>query len=87
MTQINIDQSAGVITTREERTLDWQVKEHKDGVFGAVEGKSRWIKLADVDDDEFLKTGWDDLQGKHIQSYVESRNNGWTANQVCSLSF
>lgn len=49
-----------------------------------MNGQSRWVNLADVDDDEFLKTGWDDLQGKHIQSYVESRDNGWTANQVCS---
>lgn len=42
------------------------------------------MKLADVDDDEFLKTGWDD-QGEHVQSYVESVGNEWTANQVgCS---
>ncbi len=40
------------------------------------------MKLADVDDDEFLKTGWDDMEGKHIQSYVESNGNGWTADQV-----
>jgi len=82
ITYINIDQTAGVFTTREERTLDWQVKRHTDGVFGAVDGQSRWVNLADVDDDEFLKTGWDDLQGKHVQSYVESCDNGWTANQI-----
>lgn len=86
ITHVNIDQTAGVITTTEERTLDWQIKEHTDGVFGTVDGQSRWVKLEDVDDDEFLKTGWDDLQGKHIQSYAESRDNGWTANQVCSFS-
>ncbi len=40
------------------------------------------MKLADVDNDEFLKTGWDDMEGKHIQSYVESNGNGWTADQV-----
>lgn len=48
-------------------------------------GQSRWIKLADVDDDDFLKTGWDDLNGEHVQSYVENHDNGWTANQVCPL--
>lgn len=48
-------------------------------------GQSRWVKLADVDDDEFLKNGWDDLIGEHVQSYVESHDNGWTANQVCPL--
>lgn len=47
-----------------------------------MKGKSRWVKLADVDNDEFLKTGWDDMEGKHIQSYVESNGNGWTADQV-----
>lgn len=87
ITHVDIKQTAGVITTAEDRTLDWQVKEHKDDVFGTVDGQSRWVRLADVDDDEFLKTGWDDLQGNHIQSYVESRDNGWTANQVCSFSF
>lgn len=40
------------------------------------------MKLQDVDDDEFLKTGWDDLKGNHVQSWVVSRDAGWTANQV-----
>lgn len=40
------------------------------------------MKLEDVDDDEFLKTGWDDMKGEHIQAYVESNGNGWTADQV-----
>ena len=38
--------------------------------------------MSDVDDDEFLKTGWDDMDGEHIQAYAESKNNGWTADQV-----
>lgn len=50
-------------------------------------GQSRWVKLADVDDDDFLKDGWDDLIGDHVQSYVENHDNGWTANQVCSFYF
>lgn len=52
-----------------------------------MKGKSRWIKLEDVDDDEFLKTGWDDMEGEHIQGYVESNTNGWTADQVSFLTF
>lgn len=40
------------------------------------------MKLGDVDDDEFLKTGWDDMKGEHIQAYAESNGNGWTADQV-----
>lgn len=43
--------------------------------------------MEDVDDDEFLKTGWDDMEGEHIQGYVESNTNGWTADQVSFLTF
>lgn len=83
VTHIDIQQSAtGGINTTELRTLDWVVRFHEDRVFGKVDGQTRWIKLEDVDDDDFLKTGWDDLEGEHVQSYVKSQNNGWTANQV-----
>ena len=41
------------------------------------------MKLSDVEDDnEFLKTGWLDEGDEHVQAYVESAGNGWTANQV-----
>ena len=69
----------------ENRTLDWEYREHSDRVFGKVKGKSRWVKLDDVDDDEWLKTGWDDLEGEHVQSYVESIGGGWTADQVSGV--
>lgn len=83
---MDIQQTAtgGINGTTELRTLDWTFHDHKDSVFGACEGKSRWVKLEDVDDDEFLKTGWDDMEGEHIQSYVKSKTDGWTANQVCT---
>ena len=35
-----------------------------------------------MDDDDFLKTGFDDMEGKHIQAEAESDGNGWTADQV-----
>ncbi|KAI4163829.1 MAG: hypothetical protein LQ342_002602 [Letrouitia transgressa] len=84
LTHIDISQTAtgGIKGTTENRTLDWEYREHKDGIFGEVRGKSRWVKLDDVDDDTFLKTGWDDMDGEHVQSYVESKDNGWTADQV-----
>ncbi len=63
------------------------MREHKDNVFGTVNGQARWVKLADVDDDEFLKIGWDDLEGDHVQGYVVSEESGWTADQVCLFSF
>ena len=84
LTHIDIQQVAtgGVGGNTENRTLDWTYRDHKDGIFGQVKGKSRWIALKDVDDDEFLKTGWDDMEGEHVQAYVESVGNGWTADQV-----
>ena len=55
-----------------------------------MKGKSRWVKVADLPDDddkEWLSKGWDD-DGEHVQSYVESVGNGWTANQVsCGVFF
>ncbi|KAI4282840.1 MAG: hypothetical protein L6R38_002641 [Xanthoria sp. 2 TBL-2021] len=84
LTHIDISQvaSPGGITSVENRTLDWEYRDHTDKIFGAVKGKSRWVKLSDVDDDDFLKKGWDDLEGEHVQSYVESEGGGWTADQV-----
>ncbi|KAK3178900.1 hypothetical protein OEA41_001037 [Lepraria neglecta] len=84
LTHIDIQQVAtgGVQGTTENRTLDWTWRDHKDGIFGNVKGKSRWVKLVDVDDDDFLKIGYDDMEGEHVQAYAENDENGWTANQV-----
>jgi len=85
LTHIDIDQVAtgGISGTTENRTLDWQFRDHEDGIFGKVKGRSRWLNLADLDDDdEFLRQGWLDEGGEFVQSYVESVDNGWTANQV-----
>lgn len=84
LTHVDIKQVAtgGISGTTENRTLDWTYRDHKDGIFGSVKGKSRWVKLDDVDDDEFLKKGFEDMEGEHIQAYAESNDNGWTANQV-----
>lgn len=74
--------ATGGLGTTELRALDWTLRDHKDNIFGEVQAKSRWVKLEDVDDDEFLKTGWDDMTGEHVQTWAESKTNGWTANQV-----
>ena len=74
--------ATGGLGSTELRTLDWKVRDHKDNIFGEVQVKTRWVKLNKIDDDEFLKTGWDDLKGEHVQSWAESKVNGWTANQV-----
>lgn len=44
------------------------------------------MKLGDLEGDEFLKKGWDDLEGEHVHSWVESEENKWTAEQVSCRS-
>ncbi|MCJ1373075.1 hypothetical protein MMC20_004302 [Loxospora ochrophaea] len=85
VTQIDIDQilTGGLKGTTEKRALNWEWRDHKDGIFGEVKGKSRWVKLAELEE-EFLREGWlvEGESEEFIQSYVESVGNGWTADQV-----
>ncbi|KAI9850731.1 MAG: hypothetical protein M1830_006964 [Pleopsidium flavum] len=87
-THIDIAQTAtgGISGTTERRTLDWEVRGHKDGIFGEVRGKSRWVGLGELEKggmEEFLRTGWtDEGGGAVVQSWVESVGGGWTAEQV-----
>lgn len=91
VTHIEIAQTGtgGLKGTAEVRCLDLQWREHSDWMFGHVKGQSRFVAAADIAD-EFLKKGW--LEGEeeqggpagetHIESYVESLENGWTARQI-----
>lgn len=91
--KIDIEQTGtgGMKGTTELRTLNWQWGEHKDGIFGAVKGRSRMLKLTELADDttpdaedrKWLSEGWEDAAGDFIQSWAESVTNGWNANQVC----
>ena len=71
------------------------MREHKDGIFGEVLGKSRWAdetKLResfgddnpdDKEDLEFFLKGWlDEDGGERVQAYAQSVGNGWGATQV-----
>ncbi|KAK8219715.1 hypothetical protein M8818_000689 [Zalaria obscura] len=85
---IDIEQVSSFATTNEERTLDWQFRDHDDRIFGKVRGKTRFVKLGDLDD-EFLKTGWDpkwveESGGEAVEAFVESvgKEPMWTADQV-----
>jgi hypothetical protein len=90
-THIDIEQTAtgGLKGTTELRHLVWTFQEHDDHIFGHLKGKSRWLGLDAVEDD-FLKDGW--LEGdeenagpageRHIESYVENEEKGWTADQI-----
>lgn len=86
---IDIDQTitGGIPASSEIRTLDWAPRDIEDTNFGHVIGRSRRIKVEDVDLD-FLKKGWtaDTLEHGLVQSYVESNTAksgiSWIANQV-----
>ena len=46
-----------------------------------MKGRSRWIKVEDLEGEGFLKEGWDEA-GEKVQSWVVSEENAWTAEQV-----
>ncbi|OCL02374.1 hypothetical protein AOQ84DRAFT_443416 [Glonium stellatum] len=90
ITHIDFSQTAtgGIKGTTELRTLDYQWRPHSDHLFGDLKGRSRWIKLADLDeaneDQNFLRQDWlpESAEGELVESYVENDINGWTGHQV-----
>ena len=81
--------TGGINATSEFRTLDWTMRPHQDSVFGSLEGKSRFVKLADLgpaegaEEREWLAEGWEeDKEALMVQSWVKNESMGWTANQV-----
>lgn len=88
--------TGGLKGTTELRTLDWQYRPHTDQIFGSLKGRSRYIKIAkleevvkdvsggDAEDAKFMGEGWDDAtkEGDVVESYVESEKNGWIGWQI-----
>lgn len=69
-------------TTHENRCIDDVPRDSVDKIFGDVTGRSKWLKMAEIQD-EFLKKGWDAEDDETLfQSHVVSRTNGWTAVQI-----
>ncbi|KAI1185425.1 hypothetical protein F5B17DRAFT_33280 [Nemania serpens] len=98
-THIDIDQSAsGLSSTREQRALDWSVREHKDWIFGAVKGQSKFVSRADlaalVGDEggearkerwvnsDFLALDWEGGDGGDLILSHVVADAGWFATQV-----
>jgi len=81
---INQTLTGGIKGTTELRSLDWVEHSHYDHIFGNVMGKSRRVKLAEIED-EYLKTGWPEelVEEGLIESFVMSEENAWVATQVC----
>ena len=90
---IDIQQTlTGITGTTETRTLDWTFREHQDYLFGAVLGKSRRVKLDQIEN-EFLRSGWlpDTEEHGAIESYAKSdtpkSGTTWTGEQVRRFSY
>ncbi|TGJ80379.1 hypothetical protein E0Z10_g8380 [Xylaria hypoxylon] len=98
LTHIDIEQSAsGLSGTSEKRTLDWTAREHKDWLFGRVNGRSKYITPAELAvllapegearkggwvDSDFLAQDWrEEAQGKFVLNHVHA-DAGWFATQV-----
>lgn len=82
---VDIDQLAtgGVKGTTELRQLDNAEGVHDDHVFGKCKGRSRWVKVADVEDAR-LRQNWrpETLEAETIESNVENESAKWVAKQI-----
>jgi hypothetical protein len=86
---IDIDQklTGGITGSSEIRILDWTSREHDDSIYGPLVGKSRRVKLDEIEN-EYLKKGWlqDTEQHGAINAYAQSdtpkSGTSWTADQV-----
>ncbi|KAI0307701.1 hypothetical protein B0F90DRAFT_1813123 [Multifurca ochricompacta] len=86
---IDIDQrlTGGISGTIENRTLDWTFRDHEDHLFGPIIGRSRRVKLDEIEN-EYLRKGWlpDTEEHGAINSYVESdtpaSQTKWIAEQI-----
>lgn len=84
--------ASGLSTTQENRTLDWNERDHTDRIFGHVQGRSRMFKTGEYQMEgpgspedavflraEKLKDGKTDstfLDNEHVQSWVKSVDGG-----------
>ncbi|KAG9993002.1 hypothetical protein KCU78_g19115, partial [Aureobasidium melanogenum] len=80
--------TTGNIRNLEERIIDYQWREKDDRVFGKVNGRSRYVKLDEIETD-YLKQGWDEQflaqsENEVVQVFVDSvgKKPNWEAEQV-----
>ncbi|KAI4792670.1 hypothetical protein E4T44_04439 [Aureobasidium sp. EXF-8845] len=89
LTHVDNEQiTTGNVRNLEERIVDYQWREKNDRIFGKVNGRSRYVKLEEVET-EYLRQGWDEqflTQGDNevIQVFVDSlgKKPNWSAEQV-----
>lgn len=75
--------STGGIRNFEDRLMDWEATEKYNWIWGQVNGRSRYTKLDQIEDD-YLRDGWskDTIDGEIVEGYVESVTDTWIARQV-----
>ncbi|KAI1437638.1 hypothetical protein GGR50DRAFT_692153 [Xylaria sp. CBS 124048] len=74
ITHIDIDQTAsGLKGTAERRVLDFQPREHRDWIFGRVEGRSRFISVADF--------------ASLVAAEVQKKEGGWADSEFLVLDW
>lgn len=84
--RLHLDQeqiSTGGIRNFEDRIMDWEWTEKYNRIWGKVHGKSRYVKLGEIED-EFLRDGWEEhcVREGIVEGYVESATDKWSARQV-----
>ncbi|KAF2999892.1 hypothetical protein E8E13_008396 [Curvularia kusanoi] len=70
--------------TTEEYTLDWEWRSNEDSFFGIVEGRSRWVTVAEGRESSIVAHGegeWieGDSEGKLIQAEGRKPDGEWEA--------
>ncbi|KAF2801831.1 uncharacterized protein BDZ99DRAFT_213993 [Mytilinidion resinicola] len=70
VTHIDFDQvvTGGIKGTTELRTLDWQWRDHTDHLFGSLEGRSQFTKLAQLE--EAVKQVEGKKERRHVRRVV-----------------
>lgn len=92
-THIKIDQvlTGGLKGSVEERTLDWNYKEHTDWLWGTSKGRTRYSTLQKVkeegtnaEDVQFMTEGWlkETEEGEIVEAFAENEKSKWTAWQI-----
>ena len=73
--------STGGIKNFEDRIMDWEWTVKENWIWGKVKGRSRYVKLAEIED-AWLREGWEDAKGEVVEGWVEGVKDGWSAWQV-----
>lgn len=81
---MDITQSAAKLAgTKEHHCLDGLTHNHRDWIFGEIQGYGCWLKLTELED-EYLKSGWieESKEDKFIVEYTENHTSRWAVHHI-----